>query len=211
MPPPAHAPTPALGLVPPILPRRLSTAAADAPATAPASHTADTAADPERALDDFEPFYRAHVGRVYALCLRMAGDRGRAEELTQDVFVRAGEKRAGFRGASLVSTWLHRLAVNVVLNAARAERRRMARVQPAEAPDELPGAMAGAREPQVGERLDLERAIAMLPPGARAAFVLHDVEGYRCEEIARLTGITPATVRSQLHRARGLLMEALDR
>ena len=163
------------------------------------------------ALEDFEPFYRAHVRRVYALCLRMCGDRGRAEELTQDVFVRAWEKRGTFRGASLAGTWLHRLAVNVVLTGARAERRRPARVEPAAAPDVLPGAAAAGHDAATGARLDLERAIALLPDGARTAFVLHDVEGYSHDEIARLTGVAAGTVRSQLHRARHLLMEALDR
>ena len=167
--------------------------------------------DPHAALDDFEPFYRAHVGRVHALCLRLCGDRRRAEELTQDVFVRAWEGRASFRGAAMVGTWLHRIAVNVVLNGARSDRRRLARVETSAAPEALPGARTGERPAAVGERLDLERAIAALPPGARTAFVLHDVEGYTHEEIARLTGTAPGTVRSQLHRARQLLMEALDR
>jgi RNA polymerase sigma-70 factor (ECF subfamily) len=163
------------------------------------------------AIDDFEPFYRAHVRRVHALCLRMCGDRRRAEELTQDVFVRAWERRGSFRGASLAATWLHRLAVNVVLTGARTDRRRRARVETSDAPDAVPGARAGTRPAAVGERLDLERAIAALPPGARTVFVLHDVEGYTHEEIARHTGTAPGTVRSQLHRARHLLMEALDR
>ena len=166
---------------------------------------------PGDGLDDFEPFYRAHVRRVHALCLRMSGDPRRAEELVQDVFVRAWEQRARFRGASLVGTWLHRLAVNVVLSGARADRRRMARIEPSDDPEAIGGARPGVRPEPVGERLDLERAIALLPPGARTAFVLHDVEGYTHEEIARVTGTAVATVRSQLHRARRLLMERLDR
>jgi RNA polymerase sigma-70 factor (ECF subfamily) len=199
-----HVPALAAGLPVELpAPRAMSAAEANPPAAA--------AAAVDAALDDFEPFYRAHVRRVHALCLRMCGDRRRAEELTQDVFVRAWERRATFRGASLVATWLHRLAVNVVLAGARADRRRQARVETSAAPETLSAAWVDGRAAAAGERLDLERAIAALPPGARTAFVLHDVEGYTHEEIARLTGVAPATVRSQLHRARRLLMEALDR
>jgi RNA polymerase sigma-70 factor (ECF subfamily) len=200
------------------LPLPLAADPASARPARPAVRVSDHAARPAPpataagALDDFEPFYRAHVGRVHALCLRMCGDRGRAEELTQDVFVRAWEKRGTFRGAARAATWLHRLAVNVVLAGARAERRRLARVEPADAPDALPGARPDAApDAAAGARLDLERAIAALPEGARTAFVLHDVEGYSHDEIARLTGVAPGTVRSQLHRARRLLLEALDR
>ena len=194
-------------------PTTAATAAQDVP-TSPVTLVARVSAGmpgAREALDDFEPFYRAHVRRVYALCLRMSGDACRAEELTQDVFVRAWEGRASYRGAALLGTWLHRLAVNVVLSGARADRRRLARVEPSDAPEAVAGARVSERAPAVGERLDLERAIAALPPGARTVFVLHDVEGYTHEEIARLTGNAPGTVRSQLHRARRLLMEALDR
>jgi RNA polymerase sigma-70 factor (ECF subfamily) len=158
--------------------------------------------------DAFESVYRAHVGRVYAVCLRMSGERGRAEELTQDVFVRAWERLASFRGESSLASWLHRMAVNVVLEDARSERRRHARVEPREDPasTERPGT---GSDPAIG--IDLERAIAALPPGARNVFVLHDVEGYRHGEIAGLTGSAEGTVRAQLHRARQLLMEALRR
>ena len=196
-----HAPTSAASVV----------QAFPAPRAARATRVTAEAPPARDALDDFEPFYRAHVRRVYALCLRMSGDARRAEELTQDVFVRAWEGRASYRGAALLGTWLHRLAVNVVLSGARADRRRLARVEPSDAPEAVAGARVSERAPAVGERLDLERAIAALPAGARTVFVLHDVEGYTHEEIARLMGIASGTVRSQLHRARRLLMEALDR
>ena len=209
MPRPLHASATLAGRAPVSPPARPRMSLGDAGAHEGARAT--PAPDARSALDDFEPFYRTHVRRVYALCLRLTGDRGRAEELTQDVFVRAWERKATFRGASLVGTWLHRLAVNVVLTGARSDRRRTARVRPSEAPEEVAGARVGQRPAAVAERLDLERAIAALPPGARTAFVLHDVEGYTHEEIARLTGCAPGTVRSQLHRARQLLMEALDR
>jgi RNA polymerase sigma-70 factor (ECF subfamily) len=158
-------------------------------------------------VDGFERLYREHVGRVFALCLRMTGDRRDAEELTQDVFVRAWEKLPTFRGESALGTWLHRIAVNAALERLRSDRRRTARVEPGEDAVRL----AAARASSPDERLDLETAIAALPPGARTVFVLHDVEGYRHEEIAALTGAAVGTMRAQLHRARKLLMEALGR
>ena len=154
----------------------------------------------------FERLYRLHVGRVYALCLRLAGDRSRAETLTQDVFVRAWRKLGTFAGRSAFSTWLHRLAVNVVVEEIRADARRNGRVVMMEDVSlvETPG-----REAPAGTALDLERAIAALPAGARLVFVLHDVQGYRHEEIAALTGVAVGTSKAQLHRARRLLREEL--
>jgi RNA polymerase sigma-70 factor, ECF subfamily len=154
----------------------------------------------------FERLYRRHVDRVFTLCARMAGDRTRAEELTQDVFVRAWEKLATFRGDSAFSTWLHRLAVNVVLGQRRTESRRWAKLAAEDVEElELP-----ARAPSSpGDALDLERAIAALPAGARAVFVLHEVEGYGHQEIAELTGRAEGTSKALLHRARKLLREAL--
>ena len=155
----------------------------------------------------FERLYRQHVGRVFSVCARMAGDRAVAEELTQDVFVRAWEKLALYRGESAFSTWLHRLAVNVVLNHRKSEGRRRGRLDDDQtALDEAPG-----RQAQPGMRMDLEQAIAALPPGARRVFVLHDVEGFKHEEIATLLGITSGGSKAQLHRARMLLRERLDR
>ncbi len=159
-------------------------------------------------LDAFEELYRAHVGRILALCLRLSGDRGRAEELTQDVFVQAWRTLASFRGESAFTSWLHRLAVNAFLVDVRKTRRREARVLAVEAPDALQHAVR-AGDPEA--RIDLERAIAALPLGARTALVLHEIEGYRHEEIARLTGVAVGTVRAQLHRARQLLMKRLER
>lgn len=158
----------------------------------------------------FEALYRAHVSRVYSLCARMCGGRERAEELTQDVFVRAWEKLPLFRGESAFSTWLHRLAVNVVLNARKAERRDGARIEDDEEGDGV-DALPSRRVARHAERLDLEAAIALLPPGARRVFVLHDVEGYKHEEIAEMLGVTAGGSKAQLHRARLLLREALNR
>ena len=156
---------------------------------------------------EFERLYRENVGRVYALCLRLSADPVRAEELTQDVFVRAWEKLGSFRGESAFSTWLHRLAVNEVLGRRRSEGRRGARVMLA---DDL-AIFDGAAEPppRVGERLDLEAAMAHLPDATRTVFVMHDVEGYTHGEIAALTGRAEGTCKALLHRARRILRERL--
>jgi RNA polymerase sigma-70 factor (ECF subfamily) len=154
----------------------------------------------------FEGLYRAHAGRVYALCLRMSGDPVRAEELTQDAFIRAWQGIHAFRGESGFGSWLHRIAVNVALADHRAAGRRERRVMPLADPPEgrvAPGDTAAA--------VDLERAVAALPPGARAVFVLHDVEGYAHEEIGRMMGVAAGTSKAQLHRARRLLREGLTR
>jgi RNA polymerase sigma-70 factor (ECF subfamily) len=162
--------------------------------------------------DAFEELYNAHAGRVYALCLRLTADGGKARELTQDVFVRAWEALPDFRGESNITTWLHRIAVNAMLMQRRSERRRNARVSLADDDDDDAGAAAaGATAPMdVASAIDLERAIAALPPGVRRAFVLHDVEGYSHEEIARMTGLAAGTLRAQVHRARQLLIQALS-
>ncbi len=154
----------------------------------------------------FERLYRGHVDRIYTLCARMAGDRTAAEELTQDVFVRAWEKLALFRGESSFGTWLHRLAVNVVLNRRKSSGRERAR---AAGDEELE--VVATRPLQPGDRMDLEQAVAKLPPGARRIFLLHDAEGYKHEEIAEMLGITSGGSKAQLHRARMLLREALQR
>jgi RNA polymerase sigma-70 factor (ECF subfamily) len=161
----------------------------------------------------FAALYRAHVGRVYALCLRLEGDAARAEELVQDVFVRAWEKLDGFRGESAFGTWLHRLAVNVVLGDRRSAWRR-SRVVLAGGGSEETAMEAWTAPAPAGagaEAIDLERAVASLPAGARTVFVLHDVEGYRHEEIAAMTGIAEGTSKAQLFRARRLLRERLER
>jgi RNA polymerase sigma-70 factor (ECF subfamily) len=161
----------------------------------------------------FERLYRAHVNHVFSICVRMCGSRSRAEELTQDVFVRVWEKLPLFRGESAFSTWLHRLAVNVVLNERKVEGRERTRTVP-EPNGEDGGehdAFGSSAPPPVAERMDLEAALATLPPGARTVFVLHDVEGYKHEEIAQILGVTSGGSKAQLHRARLLLREALSR
>ena len=154
----------------------------------------------------FEELYRLHCGRVYTLCLRLAAEATLAEELTQDVFVRLWEKLTTFRGESAFATWLHRLAVNVSLDHLRAQRRRRERIDPQ---GDLRSLEVADASPPPGLRIDLEKAVARLPEGARIVFVLHDIEGYRHEEIAQLTGMAEGTARSQLHRARRRLREVL--
>ncbi|MEO8294579.1 MAG: RNA polymerase sigma factor [Gemmatimonadota bacterium] len=156
----------------------------------------------------FRSLYEQCVDRIYAVCLRLSADAAAAEELTQDVFVRAWEKLASFRGESAFSTWLHRLAINVVLTQRRTTGRRERRVFAA---GDLADLNAATRPVTPGVRLDLEQAIAALPEGARAVFVLHDIEGYRHEEIATMSGLAEGTSKAQLFRARRLLREMLDR
>ncbi len=156
----------------------------------------------------FEQLYRLHAGRVYALCLRMSGDPQEAEELAQDAFVRAWEKLETFRGQSAFASWLHRLTVNVVLSRWRSkgrQRERVVSIGDVAHSEEIP------QRPQPRRTVDLERAIAGLPSGARTVFVLHDIEGHLHRDIAQLTGLAVGTSKAQLHRARRLLRKALGR
>ena len=157
--------------------------------------------------DAFGQVYRDHAGRVYALCLRMSGDTVAARELTQDVFVQAWEKLPGFRGAAAFGTWLHRLAVNVVLMRWRTDGRRGETALP----DDGEAGTVAIRDASPALRMDLETAIAALPPGARQVLVLFDIEGYGHAEIAHMMGIAEGTSKAHLFRARRLLREALDR
>ncbi len=159
-------------------------------------------------VDAFGVLYRQHESRVFAICLRLAGDRQRARELMHDAFVRAWERLGTYRGDAAFGTWLHRLTVNVVLEAARRDQRRTARVELAEDDESMVGVPAsGVSDPLT--RMALEEAIASLPPNARLVFVLHDVEGFAHDEIAAQMGLASGTVRAHLHRARQLLMQRL--
>ncbi len=165
-------------------------------------------------VDAFERLYHLHAGRVHALCLRLAGEPTEARELVQDTFIRAWEALPRFRGESSLTTWLHRIAVNAMLERRRRDRRRTARVSLSE-DDEEDGETASngggfVAPADVATAIDLERAIAALPPGVRRAFVLHEVEGYTHEEVAEMTGLATGTLRAQLHRARQLLIRALS-
>lgn len=154
----------------------------------------------------FERLYRWHVNRVYGLCLRLCCDAVTAQELTQDAFVRAWERLDSFRHESAFSSWLYRLTVNVVLGDRRSQQRRAAKMAEAQS---MGGLHSGAEAASHETRLDLEAAIALLPDGARQVFVLHDVEGYKHEEISKLVGIAPGTSKAHLHRARKVLREQL--
>jgi RNA polymerase sigma-70 factor (ECF subfamily) len=151
----------------------------------------------------FEQIYRRHFRRVYALCLRMLGDPTQAEDLTQDVFVNLFNKIGSFRGESAFTTWLHRMTVNQVLMYFRkASTRSELTTEEGETPVQI---VRGTEDPNampVVDRISLERAIAQLPTGYRTVFLLHDVEGYDHDEIARTLGVSEGTSKSQLHKAR---------
>ena len=153
----------------------------------------------------FERLYRRHVGRVHALCRRMVGQED-ADDLTQEVFVRAWRKLDRFRGEAAFGTWLYRLAVNVIL----ARRATLGNYR-ARFLDESAAPPGGgtARRMHVDSQVDMERALRQLPDGARRVFVLHDVEGYTHEEIGEMLQVTAGTSKSQLHRARMTLRQYL--
>ena len=175
---------------------------------APRTETEDSELVRRAAAGDmgaFEQLYRRHAGRVHGAVWRLSGmNSARAEELTQEAFVRAWQKLSSFRFESAFTTWLHRLAVNVALMDLR-------RHDPEEAADDA--TLEAASEPDrpfcAGERADLERAVASLPPRARAVLVLHDIEGWKHEEIGRELGMAIGSSKAQLHRARGLLRRVL--
>ena len=152
----------------------------------------------------FERLYRRHAARIHSLCRRMINPDA-ADDVTQDVFVRAWQKLHLFRGEAAFGTWLHRLAINVVL----AKRTELAKHRTRYSDDETVWERAAAR-PYAGDtRMDVETALARLPDGAREIFVLHDIEGYKHEEIAHLLGVSAGTSKSQLHRARMALRDVM--
>lgn len=153
----------------------------------------------------FERLYRQHAARIHTLARRMASPDA-ADDLTQDIFVRAWDKITTFRGESAFGTWLYRLGVNVVLS--RRRRDKNDRIWLVE--DDAAMATASHAAPHHAARMDLEAAIARLPDGARKVFVLHDVEGWTHEEIAEQMGLVPGTSKSQLSRARAALRSMLD-
>jgi RNA polymerase sigma-70 factor, ECF subfamily len=159
----------------------------------------------------FEELYRAHAGRLYNLVFRMAGSADEADDLLQEVFLHAHRKLASFRGDSSLGTWLYRLAVNHCLDVLRGRQAKMTRVT--DSLDEEGASEPAAVSPSVPtavSRIDLERAIARLPEGCRAAFVLHDVEGFEHNEVARLMGVSEGTSKSQVHKARMKLRAMLS-
>jgi len=179
------------------------------PAVSNAPHTAPAPADRGAAL--LEQLYRDHADRVYGLCLRLTGDRVRAAELVQDVFVRIWRKLHLLRDERDPGAWVWQVATNVVFNDIRSHRRRNARLVLEE---DLPRIEARGAPPSLAtplpiRRMDIASAIARLPDRARHIYVLHDVEGFTTEEIAQRLGIAAGTVRAQLHRARHTLRRFL--
>jgi len=176
------------------------------PGTEPQAADEDVALARRAASADmaaFEQLYRRHHRRVHGVIARLVGQAGaRAEDLTQEAFVRAWQALPGFRFESAVSTWLHRLAVNTALMELRARRSRPGLDDDEDALDALAVPDSASRT-MLGR--DLERAVATLPPRARAVLVLHDVEGWKHEEIAAELGMAVGSSKAQLHRARGLL------
>jgi RNA polymerase sigma-70 factor (ECF subfamily) len=178
-------------------------------ASGPARQAAGTATDyvARAAKGDvraFEQLYQTHLPKVHSLVRRMAGGRD-TDELTQDVFVRVWQKLGSFRGDSAFSTWLHRLAVNVVIERFRTETARRQRLHDGE---EIFETISGpVRSGDLS--MDFETALLKLPDGAREIFVLHDVEGYKHHEIASMLDLSSGTSKAQLHRARRMLRKHL--
>lgn len=152
----------------------------------------------------YEQLYRQHCGHIYALCLRMTANRAEAEDATQDAFIQAWRKLSSFRGDSAFSSWLHRIAVNVVLSTLRQRKREAERLKGL-VTDEPTLTQAAHELP------DLERAIGDLPERARHVFVLVGVYGYSHEQVAETMDIAIGTCKAHLHRARQLLAEQLER
>src|SRR4051812_49296310 len=162
-------------------------------------------------LAAFEEIYRAHSGKLYSLACRMLGNPADAEDLLQEIFLSAHRKLEGFRGESALGTWLYRLATNQCLDYLRSRAARSNQLTDA-IDEELPLADAGSRgiAERTVSKMDLERAVAQLPEGARAAFVLHDVQGLEHREVAEALGIAEGTSKSQVHKARLRLRSLLS-
>lgn len=157
----------------------------------------------------FEQLYRTHCDRIHALCWRLCGgDAALAEDLVQESFIRAWQKLNLFRGESAFGTWIHRLAANVALSDRRIRLKKVSRETGFDEAAER--TLAGASDVAAGLNSDLEDAIAALPERARTVLVLYDIEGYRHQEIADLTGMAVGSSKAQLHRARKLVREALS-
>jgi RNA polymerase sigma-70 factor, ECF subfamily len=154
-------------------------------------------------MSGFDELYRRHYRRVYSICLRMTGNVAEAEDLTQEVFIQLHRKLASFRGESAFTTWLHRLTVNQVLMHFRKRSvKSELTTDDGEIPDSIDPDTMNPEAMPIVDRISIETAISQLPPGYRTAFILHDVEGYEHEEIAKILGCSPGTSKSQLHKAR---------
>jgi RNA polymerase sigma factor (sigma-70 family) len=174
---------------------------ADQAASADASDAALAAAGDTEA---FERLYRRHAARIHSLARRMIGPE-EADDVTQDVFVRAWRKIGLFRGDSQFGTWLYRLAVNVILG----KRGTVVKYRDRHEATDIAELPIASRRERIDLRMDVDSALETLPKGARQVFVLHDVEGYTHEEIAQMLDVTAGTSKSQLHRARMTLRQHL--
>ena len=163
-------------------------------------------------LGAFEELYRTHSARLYSLALRMLGNQADAEDLLQEIFLSAHRKLESFRGEAALGTWLYRLAMNQILDHVRSRAARAGQLTDGlDDASVLADARSGRLADRAIDRIDLQRALAELPEGCRAAFVLHDVQGLEHREIADVLGIAEGTSKSQVHKARlrlrGLLSE----
>jgi RNA polymerase sigma-70 factor (ECF subfamily) len=157
----------------------------------------------------FESLYRSNRNRIYGLLWRLCGgDAALAEDMLQEAFVRAWQKLHSFRGESRFGTWLHRLSANVALSDRRIRLRRVQREVSLD--ESVERTAIGERDVFADKRMDLEKAITRLPERARSVLILYDVEGYRHQEIAEMTGMAVGSSKAQLHRARKILREELD-
>ncbi len=151
----------------------------------------------------FEEIYHRHFRRVYSLCLRMTGNPTQAEDLTQDAFLHLFDKIGTFRGDSAFTTWLHRMTVNIVLMHFRKRSTKSElTTEDGETPIQIVQGTQNPNAMPIIDRIAIEKAVAQLPLGYRTVFLLHDVEGYEHEEIARMLGFAEGTSKSQLHKAR---------
>lgn len=166
-------------------------------------------------LTAFEELYRRHFRRVYSLCLRMTANPEEAEDLTQETFIQLHKKIGSFRGDSAFTTWLHRMTVNqVLMHFRRRKSRPEFLTEEGETPAQIVQGTENHNRMPIVDKIVLENAITKLPPGYRAVFVLHDVEGHEHGEIARMLGISEGTSKSQLHKARlklrGLIRQQVE-
>ena len=160
----------------------------------------------------FEEIYNRHHRRVYSICLRMLQNASEAEDLTQDVFIQLYRKIGSFRGDSAFTTWLHRMTVNQVLMHFRKRTVKFEKTtEEGETPDQMVPGTANPHKMQIVDKIAIDNAIAQLPQGYKNVFVLHDVEGFEHEEVARILGCSVGTSKSQLHKARLKLQKLLKK
>ena len=189
---------------PQLLPPQLNSVTAGEPDTLkPSSDYVLTRQAAGGDMNAFEGLYERHSRRVYSLCLRMTGNPTEAEDLVQEVFIQLFRKIGSFRGESAFTTWLHRLTVNQVLMHFRKRGVRLEQTtEDGETPVQVVKGTENPNSMPVVDRIALDKAISKLPPGYRAVFTLHDIEGHEHEEIARMLGCSVGTSKSQLHKAR---------